>query len=99
MKQFNFLEFTIIGVVFGIALMICSEFFNFSHTNLVPFGGKSWALWAYPVTLFLGLFISSFLFKIKNKLMILLATAIIIFFLFFFVFNGNMFVNPVPFGK
>jgi hypothetical protein len=99
MKYLNFFGFILAGIVFGIILIVVSEFSSFSHLNLVPFGGKSWALWVYPVVLFLGVFISSFLFKIKNKLIILLSTAIIVFLLFLFVFNGNLFVNPIPFGK
>lgn len=97
-KNINFFCFFSLGIVLGVILIIVSEFFKFSHLNLVPFGGRSWALWVFPFSIFLGLFISSFLFKIKNKLKILSLLTIFITVVFFFLANGGLFANPVPFS-
>jgi hypothetical protein len=98
-RNLNFFTFLPAGFVLATILIFFSEFSGFSHTNFIPFGGKSWALWAYPAVSFLGFLISSFLFKIKNTPKILLLVAAVIFILFFLVFGGNLFVNPIPFGK
>ncbi len=97
MKNLKFVFFFVFGVVFGVVLLVLSEISKFSHLNLAPFGGKSWAMWAYPVAFCIGFVISFFIFKV-NKPKLLLVLAVLIFAVFIIFLKGSLFVNFLPFG-
>ena len=82
----------------GIILIIISELIKFSHLNLIPFGGNSWAIWFHPIFVGLSFGIFSKIFKIQKPIPIFLVITIIGVIIFYYIYNGLLFVNPIPFG-
>jgi hypothetical protein len=93
------LLFFVASLVFSAVLIFTSEKVGFSHLNLIPFGGESWALWSYPLCILFSFLLFSLIFKIHNKIQFISILAIVIFILFFIVFQGTLFANPMPFNK
>jgi hypothetical protein len=90
--------FLIAGVILGAILLFLANIINFTHTNFAPMGGESWALWANPLALSLGLYFSARLFKLRQAKPILIVSLIVTFIFFGLIFEGNLLDNPLPFG-
>ena len=93
-----YLLFLIIGVVLGVFLLFIANITNFTHTNLTPMGGKSWAMWVNPLSLSLGLFFAALYFKIWKPSLVFIVSLLIAFVFFWLVYNGHILDNPIPFG-
>jgi hypothetical protein len=98
LSELKILKFSIIGIIFGIILMILSEISKFSHMNLLPLGGKSWALWAYPFCFFVSFAGSGYYLKIKNWLIVSIVLFIVFSIIFYMLTSGLLFENLKPFG-
>lgn len=89
----------IIAGCLAIILIIIGECTGLTNLNLIPFGGPSWALWLYPVYFLLAYLILFFVFKLPKKYFwCLIILSVVVFIVFYIITNGNLFVNPVPFG-
>jgi hypothetical protein len=82
-----------------IILIIIGEYIGLTNLNLLPLGGPSWALWLYPVYFLLVYLILFFVFKLPKKYFwCFIILGVVVFIIFYIITNGNLFVNPVPFG-
>ncbi|MBI2459200.1 MAG: hypothetical protein HYV53_01445 [Parcubacteria group bacterium] len=97
-KIIKMISFLFSGLVVGALLILISELIKFSHLNLIPFGGVSWAVWFHPVAMGVSFGILSKLFKINKPIYIFLFVTIISIITFYFIYNGLLFINPLPFG-
>lgn len=97
-KIIKIIGFLFSGLVAGILLIFISELIKFSHLNLIPFGGASWAVWFHPVAMGVSFGVFSKLFKINKPVYIFLLTTIFSIIVFYFIYNGLLFENPLPFG-
>lgn len=95
---FSLIYLCIGGMALGLLLIFIFEIINFSHTNLLPFGGSSWALWIQPIAVGISFALFAKLLKIRKILYIFLTALFISFFIFYFIYNGLLFMNPIPFG-
>lgn len=96
-RIFNLIIYILLSIAGGIILIVISELIKFSHTNLIPFGGNSWAVWFHPIFMGLSFGVFSKLFKIKRPILIFFIITILSIIIFYFVYNGLLFVNPIPF--
>ena len=99
MKKISIFGFILMGIILGVLVIYISEYFGFSHANVLPFGGKSWALWVYPLSFSLSFIIAAYIFKIKEKTKLFISLIFVTFFLFFMIMGTNLFNNFLPFGK
>lgn len=90
--------FVIVGLVASFLLIFISEKIKFSHINLLPFGGQSWAIWFYPLIIGICFGISAIIFKLKKPFLILLLAILICFGIFYFIFKDYLFINYMPFN-
>lgn len=97
-KIIKIIGFLFSGLLVGSLLILVSELVKFSHLNLIPFGGVSWAVWFHPVAIGISFGVLSELFKIYKSVYIFLLVTIISIIIFYFIYNGLLFINPLPFG-
>jgi len=99
LNLFNRLSlFILSSLFFSVILIVISEKIRFSHINLAPFGGYSWAVWAYPLLISVGIVLSSIIFKVGNWIKLFLISLVILFAVFFVLTGGLLFSNFLPFG-
>lgn len=82
----------------GVLLILLSELLRFSHLNLIPLGGPSWAIWFHPLAFIISFNLINIIFKIFRPLKLLLLSFIIFFLLFYIIYSGYLFINPLPFN-
>lgn len=97
-KIIKIIGFVFSGLVIGALLILISEVIKFSHLNLIPFGGASWATWIHPLAIGASFGVFSKIFKISKPVYIFLLVTIISIIIFYFIYNGLLFINPLPFG-
>ena len=97
-KIIKIIGFLFSGLVVGVLLILISELIKFSHLNLIPFGGASWAIWFHPLAIGVSFGIFSKVFKISKPIYIFLLATLISIIIFYFIYNGLLFTNPLPFG-
>lgn len=97
-KIIKMISFLFSALAVGILLILISELIKFSHLNLIPFGGVSWAVWFHPIAIGVSFGVLSKLFKIDKPVYIFLLTTIIGMIAFYFIYSGFLLVNPLPFG-
>ena len=97
-KIVKIVGFLFSGLSAGVLLIFISELIKFSHLNLIPFGGTSWAIWFHPVAMGVSFGILSKLFKINKSVYIFLLVTTISMIVFYYIYNGLLFINPLPFG-
>lgn len=97
-KIINWAIYIISSIIGGLLLIVISESIRFSHINLLPFGGDSWAVWFHPFAFGISFGVLSKIFKIKKSIIIFLGTTIISIIIFYFLYNGLLFFNPIPFS-
>jgi hypothetical protein len=94
----SFLSFLACGFIGSISVITLSELTKFSHVNLIPFGGSSWAAWVNPLAIGISFGLSSKLFKMYKPILVFFIVLIVSIITFYFLFNGLLFVNLAPFG-
>ncbi len=95
---FKWLKFITIGLFGSFLLLIISELIKFSHLNLLPFGGSSWAVWFHPLAIGISFYMSSIISKLGKPMIIFIFITLISAVIFYFLYGGLLFVNPTPFG-
>lgn len=91
--------FIILGLAGSAVLIIASELIGFSHMNFVALANPSYASWVYPVYFLISFLIFAKVLRLPNRVKYYVIAASIIFAIWlYFVFEGNMFENPIPFG-
>lgn len=97
-KTINVIVYIICGLLGGFLLIIFSELIKFSHFNLLPLGGESWAIWLHAFAFGISFGVLSKLFKIHKAVYISLSITIFCIILLEIFYNGLLFINPIPFG-
>ncbi len=92
------IKYLVASTILGILLILLSESTKFSHLNLLPMGGRSWALWLYPLSFSICFAGMGFYMKIKNWQFISVAILILLSFIFYVLTGGTLFDNLTPFG-
>ncbi len=91
--------FIISGLIGTVFLTIVSQLVGFSRENFLPFAGPYYAGWVYPVYFFISFMIFAKVFQLpKIAKYYIIAASVIFAILLYFIFEGQMFDNPIPFG-
>ncbi len=98
-KTLKYTYFIILGFLGALFLVYTSEIIGFSRMSFFPLSGPSYAIWVYPVYLFLSFFVCARFFVLPKKINYIIAiVSLACLLLLFFIFEGSLFNNPVPFG-
>lgn len=87
-----------LSLICGIAFIVISEITGLSRLNLIAMGGESWALWIHPLLMSIFFLFFGKVFQIKRYGLLFMVILVAFFILFYFVYNGKLFINPVPFN-